>query len=135
MIDLDNPSGTLHQFFAYEPVYIGKAANRTSYRMNQHLNDFLKNNKTSYNDIKSKVFSEIQSNFSKALPGQPKNWKEYKDNFIIVLESFEDERSLAQREIELIGKIGCLKNGTGPLVNKIVSYNQLQFKNATYYKK
>jgi len=119
-------------FFAYEPFYIGKASSMTGYRMNQHINNFMKPDSNADSKLKTEKFKKIQEQFSKKIPGTPHNWKEYKDTCILVLEDFESEEALLKREMELINSIGTIGSKKGPLVNKIQSYKQEIFKNKTF---
>ena len=107
-------------YFAYEPFYIGKASTRNGYRLNQHLNDFIKGRKGS-NPEKIKKFQKIDKNLRKL----NMTWGDYKNNYIIPLISFNDEKTLANFEIELIHTIGTVyeSSNKGPLINKITDYN------------
>jgi len=109
-------------YFAYEPFYIGKGSNRSGYRMNQHINDFLKNKGNNY--LKRKKFEEIQ----KKLKENNQTINDYKNNYIIIYKIFNDEEELLNAEMEIINTIGNLWNKTGPLTNKITKYQQEKFK-------
>jgi hypothetical protein len=106
--------------FAYEPVYLGKGTG-AGYRHNQHLTSF-KNNKES-NQFKIKTFMEIQRGMTQAAVNRdfkyPLNWKDYQDQYIIILETFKTAEQLLRFEVEMIKKIGTQFDGSGPLANKI----------------
>jgi len=120
---IENPD----YFFGYEPFYIGKGTNGHGYRMNQHISIFQKNQET--NIIKRKKFEEIETKMkSNKYPDKPKNWTEYKNNYIIILNTFNSEKELQDAEIILINKIGTIYQQNGPLVNKITNYEIQKYK-------
>ena len=109
-------------YFAYEPFYVGKGSNRTGYRMNQHINNLLKNKGNNY--LKNKKLEEIINKLKK----ESITINEFKNNYIIIYRTFKDEEELLQAEMEIINSIGNLWNKTGPLTNKITKYQQEKFK-------
>lgn len=109
-------------YFAYEPFYVGKGTNRVGYRMNQHINDFLKN-KDKGNRLKNKRFEEMQTK----LKENGQTLLDYKKNYIIIYKTFKDEKELIEAEMEVINTIGNLWDRTGPLTNKITKYEQEKF--------
>jgi len=109
-------------YFAYEPIYVGKGVNKGGYRMNQHISQFL--NKKDHNYIKRKKFEEIE----KKMKENGMTWNDYKNNYIIIYKTFNNEEELLENELELINKIGTQWTKTGPLVNKITKYQQEKFK-------
>jgi hypothetical protein len=121
-IQLNNPSNVDTLYFAYEPIYVGKGVNKGGYRMNQHVSQFL--NKKDHNYIKRKKFEEIE----KKMKENGMTWNDYKNNYIIIYKTFDNEEELLENELELINKIGIQWTKTGPLVNKITKYQQEKFK-------
>lgn len=131
------PSGLIglkDLYFGYEPFYIGKGVSSTGHRMNQHIADFLNleddfiGNQKVKNLLKMSRMKEIGNQFGKPVATEeghddslfilPKNWQEYKTNWVCLLYSFPDRISLEVAEKILIQTIGSI-NGTkkGPLTN------------------
>jgi len=112
--------------FAFNPIYVGKGTGG-GYRQNQHIADFL-NNKN-HNPKKRELFQKIQEGMADAVAKDahqmPWNWKEYQNNYIIILETFNTAVDLLNFEVALINQLGTVFDKTGPLGNKI--------KNATKY--
>ena len=124
--------------FAYEPIYIGKGTNshtddkfRSGYRMNQHIAEYLKSNmgeevvsgRTIHNEFKKRAFQELENNMRTkgySHSDYPRNWNEYKDNWIIVLNDYPSAQMLEAAEKNYIKGIGTLRRGTGPLVNALL---------------
>ncbi len=106
--------------FAYLPIYIGKGTG-AGYRQNQHLAAYRNNREN--NVFKVAAFKHIEEEMAKAAATQnhsmPWNWKEYQQHYVVVLETFEDPKSLLEFEMELINSIGTVPDKTGPLTNKI----------------
>ena len=131
------PNGE-HIEFAFEPIYIGKGTNshtddkfRSGYRMNQHIAEYLKSNvgeevvngRTIHNEFKKRAFKDLESNMLKlghSNVDYPRNWDEYKDNWIIVLNDYPTTQALEAAEKNYIKGIGTLRRGTGPLVNALL---------------
>lgn len=110
-------------FFGYEPIYVGKGVNGHGYRFNQHISSFLSGKET--NQKKKEKFQEIDKLMKQNIPGKPKNWNDYKQNYIIIYKMFSNEKELLYNEMLLINNIGTLytPNNPGPLTNKINTYN------------
>ena len=124
--------GSADLYFGYEPFYIGKGVSSTGHRMNQHIADFLSMDEDMVGDNKVRnlqkmeKMKEIGMQFNKPIkenPTQtvnivPKNWSEFKNEWICLLYSFPDRLSLEIAEKILIQSIGSL-NGKkrGPLTN------------------
>jgi len=110
--------------FGYEPIYIGKATG-AGYRHNQHLIEFAKspqdiddNNRIVINHYKKEAFQNIEKNMEENKDDNlPSNWKEYKDNWIIILTTANDQEELMRKEKALINSIGTIRKGTGSLTN------------------
>jgi len=121
---LDNPN----IFFGYEPIYIGKGTTGHGYRFNQHIANYLSGKEK--NQIKKEKFKEIEDLMKKNLPGKPKNWNDYKQNYVLIYKTFPNEKELLYNEMLLINSIGTLytPNKKGPLVNKITTYEMQKFK-------
>jgi len=114
-------------FFGFEPFYVGKGTSGHGYRLNQHIQHFIKNKEK--NEFKRYKMNEIQQKmFSNKYPDKPKNWKEFQDHFVMVYKAFDNEQDLMNTEKLLINKIGTIKNMDGPLVNKITNYDQKAIK-------
>jgi len=109
---------------AYLPVYVGKLENSLQYRMNHHINNFARNIEDSQNQFKKKFFQElerqIEQNKQSGNPDNlmPKSLDEYKNNWIIIIKTFDNPKDLREYERELIKAIGTQYDGSGPLVNK-----------------
>jgi len=119
--------------FAYTPIYIGKGTsntpNNSGYRLNAHIAEYLKNGqetdgyRTIHNETKRLKFKELENNMRKYGHGNvdlPKNWEEYKKQWIIVLKVFNNQAQLQRGEADLIKGIGTIRKGTGPLVNALL---------------
>jgi hypothetical protein len=118
--------------FAYNPIYLGKGTG-SGYRQNQHLTNF--QNDRERNIKKIQIFQEINKNMAlaaaKSNNDKPWSWKEYKDQFIIILDTFEDPKMLVKTEMDFINKIGTLWEGKGPLTNKIKNAYKMDFIQST----
>ncbi len=106
--------------FAYAPIYLGKGTG-AGYRHHQHLKAFL--NGRENNPEKVKTFRKVQDGMAEAVAigdhTKPWNWKEYKDSYIKVLETFNDPVELLKFEIQMINSLGTTWDKTGTLSNKI----------------
>ncbi len=106
--------------FAYEPIYLGKGT-ASGYRHNQHLKAF--QTKREKNIWKIKSFQNIQDKMAEAVATEdhtkPWNWKEYQQEYIIILETFQDPKELLRFEMQMINSFGTQWDNTGPLSNKI----------------
>jgi len=112
--------------FAYRPIYIGKASNK-GFRHAQHIPEFIKSGKEQegnvkiYNALKRKTFQELENNMKINNNYElPKDWEEYKKNWIIILKVCNSQEELIQTEKDFIKGIGTIKKRTGPLVNAIL---------------
>ncbi len=114
--------------FAYRPIYIGKATNK-GYRHSQHIAEYVKNGsesngyRTIHNQIKKETFRQLETNMRKrghSSPDFPSNWKEYQDNWVIIMKTYNSQIQLQQGEKDLIRGIGTIKTGRGPLTNAIL---------------
>jgi hypothetical protein len=108
----------------YELLYVGKASNGGGYRHNQHINKFISNQE--HNPLKVKAFKELEEGFRKAKQqgsfSLPHDWKEYQNNWIVLLKDFNTSKELMKFEMELINSVGTLytkKGKQNTLVNKI----------------
>lgn len=105
--------------FGYEPFYIGKGVSSTGHRFNQHIANFLsKEIGELENEKKQERFQNIQKKFYAASGMQPKNWNEYKEDWIKIIFEFKDRATLERVEkvlINTIGSVNGIKNG--PLLN------------------
>ena len=122
--------------FAYEPIYIGKGTNshtddqmRSGYRMNQHISEYLRKGsedvggRTIHNEIKRKAFQDLETNMIKLGNSNiyfPRNWKEYKNSWVIILNDYQTNQQLENAEKNYIKGIGTQRRGTGPLVNALL---------------
>jgi len=110
--------------FGYRPLYVGKATG-AGYRHNQHLVEFAKSNmdiddnlKTFPNMWKKQIFADLEKKMlMNKNPDLPSNWNEYKDNWIIIMDTANSSEELIEKEKEIINKIGTLRKRTGYLVN------------------
>ncbi len=106
--------------FAYAPIYLGKGTG-AGYRHNQHLKAF--QNKRENNPEKIKAFEKIRDGMAEAAAIQdhtkPWNWKEYQNQYIVILETFEDPKELLKFEMQLIKELGTKWDHSGYLSNKI----------------
>ncbi len=106
--------------FGYEPIYLGKGTG-AGYRQNQHLKAF-QNNKEN-NQEKVKAFKKISDQMADAAATKdhtkPWNWKEYQNQYIIVLETFDDPKKLLHFEMQMIKGLGTTWDNSGVLTNKI----------------
>lgn len=113
--------------FGFEPFYIGKGVSSTGHRMNQHIARYNQNsdseNEKKENLYKHRRLESISMNFRRTAKEEdfyitPKNWDEYKKEWIITIFEFPDRESLEVAEKELIKIIGSI-NGIkkGPLTN------------------
>ena len=106
--------------FGYKPLYVGKGTG-AGYRHNQHIKSWL--NKTEKNIYKLKWFGYLEKEMALAKIKKnhdlPWDWNEYRNNFVVVLETFNSPQELLNFEVGLIQTIGTIKNSTGPLVNII----------------
>lgn len=113
-------------YFAYEPIYIGKATTFHGYRHNQHIMEFLngkdsEEKNTNYNHIKKDKFKELEKKLKENKnPALPSNWEEYKKYWIIILKQYNNQMDLINAEKEFIKNIGVRYKQTGPLVNAIL---------------
>lgn len=112
--------------FGYTPIYIGKASN-SGFRQNQHIPEYLKAGSEEigpqkiHNEIKKKRFAEIDQNMkSHNNYDLPKNWDEYKANWVILIDAYQTHDELVQAEKEFIRGIGTIRKGSGPLVNALL---------------
>ena len=109
--------------FAYEPFYIGKGTNASGYRQNQHISAFLKDKET--NRLKIEKFQEVKEHMVQSAAqhdiSKPWNWKEFQENYIKILKTFDNPTDLLKFEMEIIQKIGTVYQHKGPLVNKITN--------------
>jgi len=118
------PSTPTEFIFGYEPIYIGKATG-AGYRHNQHLIEFAKcsqdiddNNRIIINQYKKEAFQKIEDKMKENEDDNlPSNWKEYKDNWIIILTTANNQEELIRKEKALINSIGTIRKGTGSLTN------------------
>lgn len=112
--------------FGFEPFYIGKGVSSTGHRMNQHVARFeqSKEDETKKENLqKQNRLNLISGTFNKPHADSefyihPKNWNEYKKEWIITIFEFKDRDKLevAERElIKIIGSINGIKKG--PLTN------------------
>jgi hypothetical protein len=127
----DNKLGFINDpliFFGYEPIYVGKGVNGVGYRFNQHISTYLAGKEK--NLIKREKFKEIENLMKKNIPGKPKNWNDYKQNYIIIYRTFKNEKELSIYEMALINKIGTLytPQNPGPLTNKITNFEMQKIK-------
>ena len=115
-------------YFGYEPFYIGKGVSSTGHRMNQHIADFLQLDEDTVGQMKvknvikmnkmkevSELFNSVQEDPYSILP---KNWSEYKKEWVIIAFNFPDRLSLEVAEkilIQTIGSVDGIKRG--PLTN------------------
>lgn len=115
-------------FFGYEPIYVGKGVTSHGYRFNQHISNFLKNKET--NQKKKEKFQEIDNLMKKNLPDKPRNWNDYKQNYIIIYKTFPNEKELLFYEMKIINAIGTLytPENPGPLTNKITTFEMKKIK-------
>lgn len=114
-------------FFGYEPIYVGKGVSGHGYRFNQHISKFLKGQET--NQKKKEKFKEIEKLMQSRNDG-PKNWNDYKQNYIVIYKTFPNEKELLFYEMTLINKIGTLYSteNPGPLTNKITNFEMKKIK-------
>lgn len=105
--------------FGYEPFYIGKGVSSTGHRFNQHLANFLNKGPDELENAgKQERFLNIQKKFFAANSSQPKNWNEYKEEWIKIVFEFKDRATLERIEKLLINTIGSINGAKkGPLVN------------------
>lgn len=105
--------------FGYEPFYIGKGVSSTGHRFNQHIANFLsKDINELENEKKQERFQNIQKKFFAASGIQPKNWNEYKEEWIKLIFEFKDRATLERMEKVLINTIGSINGAkSGPLLN------------------
>ena len=109
---------------AYLPVYVGKLERPLQYRMNQHINNFNRNIDDTQNQYKKKFFQELERQIEQNKesgnpdPLMPRDLDEYKNNWIIIIKTFDDVNELREYERSLIKAIGTQFDGSGPLVNK-----------------
>ena len=88
---------------AYKPVYVGKLESPMQYRMNQHLNNFVRDFQESKNQYKRKFFDDlvlnIQRNRDSGAPDtlMPQDLDEYKKHWIIILKSFDSPQEVRYR--------------------------------------
>jgi len=116
-------------FFGYEPIYIGKGVTGHGYRFNQHIANYLSGKEK--NRIKKEKFKKIENLMKKNIPGKPRNWNDYKQNYVIIYKTFSNEKELLYNEMLLISKIGTISahsGKAGPLTNKITKFNAQNFK-------
>jgi len=115
-------------FFGYEPIYVGKGVTGHGYRFNQHISQYLSGKEK--NLIKKEKFKEIENLMKKNIPGKPKNWNDYKQNYIVIYKTFKNEKELLFYEMLLIKKIGTLytPQNYGPLTNKITNFEMQKIK-------
>ncbi len=106
--------------FGYEPIYLGKGTG-AGYRHNQHLKAFQSNREN--NQWKVKAFQTIQDKMAEAAATQdhtkPWNWKEYQQEYVKILQTFQDPHDLIKFEMQMIKTFGTQWDNTGPLANKI----------------
>ena len=108
----------------YLPVYVGKLENSLQYRMNQHVNNFIKDFQDTQNQYKRKFFQElekqIEDNKQSGNPDNlmPRNLDEYKKHWVVIIKTFDNPKDLREYERELIKAIGTQFDGSGPLTNK-----------------
>lgn len=120
--------GSKDLYFGYEPIYIGKGVSSTGHRLNQHVADFLALDDDLVGDSRVKNIQkmerlkEIANKFGKpeaeATMILPKNWNDYKKEWVCILFSFPDRLSLEVAEkilIQTIGSVNGIKRG--PLTN------------------
>ena len=121
------PNGEVIEFM-YEPVYVGKGTG-AGFRLNQHIAEYLKNGQEEnkgikiHNELKRRKFKEIENNMLRYGHGNidfPREWKEYKKNWIIILGEYGTAQQLEAAERNFIKGIGTQRKGTGPLVNAIL---------------
>lgn len=108
--------------FYYLPYYIGKATSSTGYRHFQHIKEFsdFKDKKDIKNPDKMNYMLRIEEQMkSNKNPNLPSSWEEYAKDWIVILNRFDDQRTLATKERELIKYIGTIKRGNGPLINLV----------------
>ncbi len=106
--------------FAYAPIYLGKGTG-AGYRHNQHLKAF--QNKRERNVYKVQAFQKIQDQMAEAAATQdhskPWTWKEYQQQYVVILETFQDPKELLKFEMQMINTFGTQWDNTGTLANKI----------------
>ncbi len=106
--------------FAFQCIYVGKGTG-AGYRHRQHLKAFQSGREN--NQYKVKAFQKIQDGMAEAAAIQdhtkPWNWKEYQQEYIKILETFESPEELLRFEMDLIKGLGTQWDNTGPLSNKI----------------
>jgi hypothetical protein len=124
--------GTETFCFAYEPFYVGKGTG-AGYRHNQHISAFT--NQRENNQFKVTKFKEISDNMAtaaaKKLNDKPWNFKEFQNNYVVILKTFEDPKALLRFEMDLINKLGTVQDRSGTLTNKIknaYAFDNLQSK-------
>jgi len=116
--------GNKKVMFGYRPIYIGKATGK-GYRHHQHLIEFAKSkydvdekNDITFNKWKIEAFKKLEFNMkNNKNMNLPSDWKDYKDNWIVLLEEAFSQQDLQQLEKEYINGIGTLKKNTGLLTN------------------
>lgn len=115
--------------FAYEPIYVGKGTNGKGYRLNQHIKEYLKTGKetkgsyTIHNEVKKRAFKQLEKDmqqYGNSNPKYPRNWEEYKKNWIIVIKALDSQFDLQRFEATVIKTVGTIRRGTGPLVNALL---------------